>query len=326
MERILSACVAPLLAAAFLVGAGGCTSLSNYVKNGGKVGPNFQSPPSPVAPNWIKKQTPRVKSAPADLSAWWTVFNDPILNDLVETAARQNVNLRVAASRVLEARAQRAIAIGQLFPQHQAASGAYTRFQASKNLANSPPNPYFSDWAAGFNLSWEVDFWGKIRRIVESTDDLLQASMDDYDNVMVTLIGDVATAYVQHRTFEQQLIYTKQNVDLQRGLLKIATAQWKAGQKGELPVVQSQSLLDQLESVIPQLETGMRLTNNQMCVLLGIPPTDLAAKLGKAPIPQTPPEVIVGIPADLMRRRPDLRSAEMQVAAQNAQIGVAQAN
>src|SRR5262249_35559442 len=177
-----------------------------------------------------------------------------------------------------------------------------------------------------FNLSWEIDFWGKIRRTIESATDAVEASVDDYDNVMVTLIADLAAAYVQYRIFEQQIVYTKQNVELQRGLLKIATAQWKSGQKSELPTVQSASLLEQLESLIPLQEIGLRQANNQLGVLLGIPPVELAARLGKAPIPQSPPEVVVGIPADLIRRRPDVRSAERLVAAQNAQIGVAEAN
>jgi NodT family efflux transporter outer membrane factor (OMF) lipoprotein len=249
-----------------------------------------------------------------------------VLNDLVKTAYAQNVNLRVAATRVLEARAQRAIAVGELFPQQQTANGAVTYTQVSGNIANVPPHRYFDTWAAGFNLSSEVDFWGKIRRTIESADDAVEASVDDYDNVMVTLIGDVASAYVQYRTLEQQILYTQQNVELQRGLLKIATAQWKSGQRGELPVVQSTSLLEQLLAMVPLLEIGLRQANNQLCVLLGIPPAELAAKLGKAPIPVSPPEAVVGVPADLIRRRPDVRSAERLVAAQNAQIGVAEAN
>ncbi len=150
--------------------------------------------------------------------------------------------------------------------------------------------------------------------------------MDDYDNVMVTLIGDVATAYVQYRIFEQQLVYARQNVNLQRGSLQIATDRWKAGQTNELGVSQATSLLEQLEATVPVLEIALRQANNQLCVLLGMPPAELAAKLGQAPIPATPPEVVVGIPADLIRRRPDLRSAERLIAAQNAQIGVADAD
>jgi NodT family efflux transporter outer membrane factor (OMF) lipoprotein len=304
----------------------GCTSIEDFVHNGFKVGPNYQRPPVPLAPDWIDAANPRVVSAPANYGDWWSVFRDPVLNDLIKTAYAQNVNLRVAATRVLESRAQRAIAVGTLFPQQQTASGGYTRVDVSRNIANVPPHPFFDDWAAGFNLSWEIDFWGKMRRSIESTNALVESSIDDYDNVMVTLVSDVATAYVQYRVLQQQLEYTRRNVELQRGLLKIANAQWKAGQKGELPVVQSTSLLQQLESLIPVQEIGLRLANNQLCILLGMPPRDLAAMLGTAPIPESPPEVVAGVPADLVRRRPDLRSAERQVAAQNAQIGVAEAN
>jgi NodT family efflux transporter outer membrane factor (OMF) lipoprotein len=304
----------------------GCTPIEEFVQNGFKVGPNYQRPPAPLADDWIDASNPRVKVGPADYSAWWRVFGDPVLDDLVKTAYEQNVNLRIAATRVLEARAVRAIAVGELFPQQQAASGAFTHTQVSNNIANVPPRRFFDNWATGLGISWEVDFWGKIRRTIESATDAAEASVDDYDNVMVTLIADVAAAYVQYRVFEQEILYTRKNADFQRGLVKIATDQWKAGQSGELPVAQATSLLEQLEALIAAQEIGLRLQNNQLCVLLGLPPADLATKLGEAPIPASPPEVVVGIPADLIRRRPDLRSAERLVAAQNAQIGVAQAN
>jgi NodT family efflux transporter outer membrane factor (OMF) lipoprotein len=306
----------------------GCTPLEEFIHNGFKVGPNYQRPPAPLAPAWIDAANPQVKSLPADYSAWWTVFHDPVLDDLVRTAYAQNVNLRVAGTRVLEARAQRAIAVGTLFPQKQTATGAFTHTQVSSNIANVPPNPVFDDWATGFNASWEIDFWGRIRRTIESTDDLVESSVDDYDSVMVTLIGDLATAYVQYRILEQQIVYTQENVRIQRDSLRIASARWRAGQTSQLGVAQASSLLEQIEATIPVLESGLRVANNQLCVLLGTPPTELAAKLGpRDPIvPQSPPEVIVGIPADLIRRRPDLRSAERLIAAQNAQIGVAEAD
>jgi NodT family efflux transporter outer membrane factor (OMF) lipoprotein len=304
----------------------GCTSLTEFVHNGFKVGPNYKRPPAPLAPAWIDAANSRVKSVPADYSAWWTVFGDPVLNDLVRTAYAQNVNLRVAGTRVLEARAQRAIAVGTLFPQKQTATGAFTHTQASGNIANVPPQRFFDDWATAFNASWEIDFWGRIRRTIESTEDVVESSVDDYDNLMVTLIGDVATAYVQYRIFEQEIVYTQENIRIQRASLQIATSRWKAGQINQLGVAQASSLLEQLEATIPVLETGLRQANNQLCVLLGIPPTELAARLGPRDplVPRSPPEVVVGIPADLIRRRPDLRSAERLIAAQNAQIGVAE--
>jgi NodT family efflux transporter outer membrane factor (OMF) lipoprotein len=308
--------------------ASGCTSLTEFVHNGLKVGPNYERPPAPLAPAWIDAANPQVKSVPADYSAWWTLFRDPVLDELVRTAYAQNVNLRVAGTRVLEARAQRAIAVGTLFPQKQTANGAFTHTQVSDNIANVPPQRFFDDWATNLNASWEIDFWGKIRRTIESTEDFVESSIDDYDNVMVTLIGDVATAYVQYRILEQQIAYTQENIRIQRDSLRVATARWRGGQTSQLGVAQASSLLEQLEATIPVLEIGLRQANNQLCVLLGMPPAELVAKLGpRDPIvPRSPPEVIVGIPADLIRRRPDLRSAERLIAAQNAQIGVAEAD
>jgi NodT family efflux transporter outer membrane factor (OMF) lipoprotein len=304
--------------------AAGCTSPKEFIQNGFKVGPNYQRPPAPLAPAWIDADNPQVKSVPGDYSAWWGVFGDPVLNDLVRTAYAQNVNLRVAGTRVLEARAQRAITVGALFPQNQQATGEYEHVGSSANVANPFPHRFFDNWATGLNASWEIDFWGRFRRNIESTTDLVEASVDDYDFALVTLIGDLATAYMQYRIFEQQLVYTRENIRIQRESLQIATARFKAGQTNELAVVQGTSLLEQIEATVPTLEILLRQANNQICVLLGMPPAELAAKLGKAPIPRAPPEVVVGIPADLIRRRPDVRAAERQVAAQNAQIGVAE--
>lgn len=317
-----------LLLAAFglAVFAAGCTPLTEYVRNGFRVGPNYGPPPVPVAPAWIDAANPAVKSVPADYRAWWTVFGDPILDELVATAYAQNINLRVASNRVMEAQALRAIVAGTLFPQSQKVNGAYQRIQISGNLANVPPRRFFDDWLTNFSAAWEIDFWGKIRRSIESADSALDASIEDYDNVMVTLIGDVAATYVQYRILEQQLVYTRANIELQRGSLKIATQRFKAGQANELGVVQATSLLEQVEATVPILEIALRSANNQLCVLLGIPPTELADMLGKGPIPESPPEVVVGIPADLVRRRPDLRASERLIAAQNAQIGVAEAD
>ena len=306
---------------------GGCsTPLREFVRNGFKVGPDYKRPPAPLANEWIDSEHVGVNTESANYSDWWAVFDDPVLNELIATAYQQNVNLRVAGIRVLEARAQRAIAVGALFPQSQTFDGSFTRSQTSKNVALPTPIRNFNTLSTTFGASWEIDFWGKIRRIIESTDDVVDASIDDYDNVMVSLIGDVAATYVSYRILQQQLTYLEENVSLQQGTLKIATERWQAGQTNELGTVQANSLLEQLQATIPTVETGIRVAQNQLCVLLGMPPTDLEAMLGKAPIPESPPEVLVGIPADLIRRRPDLRAAERFIAAQNAQIGVAEAD
>jgi NodT family efflux transporter outer membrane factor (OMF) lipoprotein len=313
----------------------GCTPLDVYVRNHFKVGPNYRRPPAPVAEHWIDAADVRVRSENADISRWWGVFNDPALDSLIQTAYQQNLTLREAGFRVLEARAQLGITVGNLFPQVQQAKGEFVQQGVSFKDANRvltperlfpTPERFFPQWSYGFSLAWELDFWGRFRRAVESADDSLNASVENYDDVLVTLLGDVASTYVQMRTLQQQLVYVRANVQLQRETLAIAQAKFRGGQASELDVDQAQSTLYQTEAQIPQLEIQIRQANDQLCVLLGIPSEDLVPKLGDAAIPITPPEVFVGVPADLLRRRPDVRRQERLAAAQCAQIGIADAD
>jgi NodT family efflux transporter outer membrane factor (OMF) lipoprotein len=306
----------------------GCTTLSEYIHNGFKVGPNYGRPPAPVAEHWIDADDKRVRSDAEDDCHWWTVFNDPVLSVLIQMAYSQNLTLREAGFRVLQARASLGIAVGEFFPQHQDMIGSYTRRGVSENVANrvATPKRWFSTWDYGFNLAWEVDFWGRFRRGIEAAEDTLDASVEEYDDVLVTLIGDVAANYVQYRTLEQQLAYARANVKLQTDILNIATARFKGGQVSNLDVNQAQSNLSATQVLIPQLEISIRETTDRLCLLLGIPPEDLRDKLGQGPIPIAPSSVGVGIPADLLRRRPDVRRAERAAAAQCAEIGVAEAD
>ena len=195
----------------------------------------------------------------------------------------------------------------------------------SANPLSSGLKRWYGQWDYGFNLSWELDFWGRLRRAIESDAANLDASVENYDDVLVTLLGDVATNYVTYRTTEQRIKYARENVALQRKTLQIVEGQLKVGIVGELDVDQARSTLEQTEAGIPELEIAQRQAANQLCILLGIPPQDLQARLGSGSIPTAPPEVAVGIPADLLRRRPDVRRAERQAAAQSAQIGIAEA-
>jgi NodT family efflux transporter outer membrane factor (OMF) lipoprotein len=301
----------------------GCTSLKEYVHNGFKVGPNYHTPEAAVASNWIDASDKRVRTESDDLSRWWTVFNDPILNDLVCDAYHQNLTLREAGFRVLQARAQLGIAIGEIFPQSQALSGDFLR-QASSGKTGSSQR-YTSRWDYGFGLAWELDFWGKFRRGVESNRASLQASVADYDDVLVTLLSDVATAYVQYRTAEARIKFANENVNIQAKVLEITKAAFAppVGKITKVDLDQAESTLYQTQAAIPELEISLRNANNQLCILLGIATTQLQDKLGKGPIPVAPVDVAIGIPADLLRRRPDVRQAERLAAAQSAQIGVA---
>ena len=301
----------------------GCTSLREYVGNGFKVGPNYLRPPAPVAGAWIDMDDPRVKSDPPTDCAWWSVFNDPVLDGLIEQAYRQNLDLRAAGARIAEARARRAVAVGSLFPQQQTADVTYLHAQISENLAIPLPTQ-FNLWAAGFNGSWELDIWGRYRRSIEAADAVLAESVEGYGEVLVLLLSDVAANYIELRTFQQRLAYAQMNVEIQKGSLKLAEARFSRGASTELDVRQARSSLQRTQAVVPTYQASAREAANALCVLLGMPPNDLAEALGPAAIPTAPVEVALGVPADLLARRPDVRRAERAVAEQSARLGIAQ--
>jgi NodT family efflux transporter outer membrane factor (OMF) lipoprotein len=314
------------LVIAALAMSSGCTSIGEYVDNGFKVGPNYQKPPAPVADEWIDSRSPNVNTDAADLEAWWEVFNDPKLNSLIEDAYNQNLDLRTAGTRILAARAVRGIATGNLFPQLQEAFADISRNAVSGRTANPIPNRFFDNNLVGVNLAWEIDFWGRFRRGIESADAELDASIENYDDVLVLLISEVASNYIQVRVFQQRLKYVANNIAIQSTLAKQTEERLKGGVGAKIDQAQMRSNLEDTLALKEQLEIGLRLANNRLCVLLGIPVRDLLPELGDQPIPVAPPDVIVGIPAELLRRRPDLRRAERLVAAQSARIGIATAN
>lgn len=298
--------------------------VTDWWHNGCKVGPNYARPAAPVASNWIDYANPQVKSQGQPLCNWWKVFNDPTLDYLIQTAYQQNLTLRTAGARILEARAQLGIARGELFPQSQSLFAEYSRNKLSNQVANPPAVQWFSQWDVGATASWELDFWGRFRRAIEAADAELDSSIENYDDVLVVLLSDVATNYVQYRTFEQRLAYARTNVEIQGKSFQLASDKFEHGATTERDKQQAKQALEQTESLIPTLEIGKRQAANRLCVLLGMPPTNLDQLLGAgAGVPTTPVDVVVGIPADLVRRRPDLRRAERQVAAQSARIGVA---
>ena len=204
------------------------------------VGPDYVRPPAPTAADWIETNDHAVKREPAEVSTWWTVFHDPVLNTLVETAYLQNPSLRAAGVRVLEAQAQRGIAIGQLFPQQQDAFGTYSRNELSKNKANrNTPGlkTPFDDWQIGVEASWELDVWGRFRRAIEAADATLLASVATYDDVLVSLVAQVATTYLQLRILQERLAVATANVVIQARSYDIANAKFQGGTtRGSTPV------------------------------------------------------------------------------------------
>ena len=292
-----------------------------------KVGPDFQRPESLVSPDWIEAGDERVRNGSADYRGWWKVFNDPVLDGFIDRAYRENLTLRIAGIRILEARAQLGIAIGSIFPQTQQASGSVERIRTSESSALAFPPFVYSQDQIGVNASWELDFWGRFRRSIESANATWLATVADYDNAMVTLTADVANSYIAIRTLEKRIAIARENVETQKENLKITEARLRFGTVTQLDVEQARTVLNNTLASIPSLETQLRQQEDALCVLLGIAPRDLADSLkGASEIPVSPAQVIAGIPADLLRRRPDIRSAEYQAAAQSAQIGVAKAD
>jgi NodT family efflux transporter outer membrane factor (OMF) lipoprotein len=303
----------------------GCSGWREYLQDGFKVGPRYCRPVAPVAEHWVDAEDPDVSSEPADNAAWWQTFHDPVLHSLIQMAYQQNLSLRAAGMRILEARAQRGIAAGELFPQVQQAFGEYTRTNLSRNAPTAPRDPFFDEWETGASLAWELDFWGRFRRAIEAADATLDASIENYDDVLVLLLAQVAQRYVDLRTAEQRLEYARENVEIQQQSLDLARVKFRNGATTRLDETQAQANLSQTQSWIPPLEATRRQAANQLCILLGMPPQKLDDLLGnpRPIIPEVPPQVAVGIPADLLRRRPDIRRAERQLAAQSAVIGIA---
>jgi NodT family efflux transporter outer membrane factor (OMF) lipoprotein len=292
------------------------------------VGPDFVSPPAPISDNFVGANYRSIKTNDGDYRDWWRTFHDPALNRLIEIAYEQNLTLLSAGTRVLQARATLGIAIGGLYPQIQQGTGSliYNRTSAATPLA--PPNSsprYFWTNALAAQAAWELDFWGKFRRGVESADAAYLASIATYDQVLVTLLGDVAATYIGIRTTEQLIAIARDNVRKQEDELRIARAKFDHGETSELDVFQATNVLEATRSAVPQFEIQLQQGRDALCVLLGIPPQPLGRLLARSWGIRMPPATIaVGIPADLLRRRPDIRAAELAAMAQSAQIGIAE--
>jgi len=305
-----------------------CLAILPVVAGCMKVGPDFEPPAAPEDQTWIEENNPKIDKGPVDNVSWWRVFNDPAINELVVTAYIENLTLQTAGLRVLEARARLGIAIGDQYPQVQEANGSLSGNSLSKNAANGAgANRNFSSTSVGLDASWEVDFWGKFQRGIESADAQLGATVADYDDALVTLTADVVNSYILMRAAEERIDFANQNIEIQGKGLDLATAKYETGATSKLDVAQARALLNETKALVPGFETDRRRAQNTLAVLLGTIPRELPAYLEKpGKIPSPPKEVAIGIPADLIRRRPDIREAEMSAAAQSAQIGIAQAD
>ena len=283
------------------------------------VGPDYVEPAVPVQTQWMEKDDPLISTlAPSDADWWSAAFNDPVLDELVTAALAQNLSLRAAGLRVLQAQQVLMITAGSRYPQQQQLSGRASTFDQGGMTGES--------YSIGFNLSWEADIWGKFSRQIASASADLDASAASYDGIMLSLVGQVAENYLLIRATQKQLEVANYNLSLQQESLQITSAKFNAGATSELDVVQAKSLLYNTEASLAGLETDLQQLKNSVAVLLGKPPQEMNDLLIEVkPIPTVTPQIALGMPQDIIRQRPDLRAAERQLAAQSEQIGVAAA-
>ena len=293
------------------------------------VGPEFKRPEVPWLEGWnggsleTLTDDPRVPRAPERFPEWWRHFNDPILDQFVAEAQRANPNVRTAGLRIMEARAQLGIAGSTLYPQVRQVTGA--ALWGGEEQRGGPDFTAASG-SAGLQAGWELDFWGKFKRSIEAADANYFASIAQYDDLQVLMAAQVASIYVSIRTLEARIGIARENAGLQKRSLEIAELLFKAGDESELDVQQAKTQYLATLSTIPALEAAHRQGQNALSVLLARPPGELPEMAEPRDIPVAGLEVIVDMPADLLRRRPDVRAAELQMAAQSALIGVSVAD
>jgi NodT family efflux transporter outer membrane factor (OMF) lipoprotein len=314
-----------LKCAALLCGAlalGACTTL----------GPDYQEPQVDWLQDWQSSVYGQADSGAAadeaDIRFWWRQFNDPVLDRLIELARQENPSLRIAGLRILESRAQLGIAGSTLYPQVQQGTGAVTYVNNRYHGGNVPDDRQsFVGYQAGFNIGWELDFWGRFKRGIESADAAFFASIADQQDVQVLLSAQVADLYFAYRTTQLRIVIAHENAAIQKRSFEITDKIFKSGSGSELDVQQAKTQYLATLSTIPDLEATLNQTRNALSTLLGRAPGNLPELAGEVKkLPSTASTQLPVIPASLLLRRPDIRAAASQVAAQSAQIGIAEAD
>lgn len=290
------------------------------------VGPDYRAPETAMPDAWQLEAGRGLERGDAALETWWTVFDDAVLDDLIARAQSGNLDLQAAMARVDEARAIRGIARGEWFPS-VGLDGEYQYQRRSRSFWGAFGGRNDDFYSAGLDTSWEVDVFGRIRRSNESAQASLVATEEDYHDVLVILLADVASTYVNLRTAQERLVTAQENVGIQRGTLHLTRERNRAGLSPELDVRQAQLNLARTESFIPTFHQRIAESIHRLGVLLGDRPSALRGELAPvAGIPNPPAQVMLGLPVNLLRQRPDIRSAERTIAANSAQIGVATAD
>ncbi len=296
------------------------------------VGPDYHQPAGHAPPAWSSPVAGGLTDNAAEASSWWTSFNDAELNSLMERAVKTNLDLRVAEARLRQARAVRGMSVADFGPTVDT-TASFARQLQSRNqpLIGALPLPAnfpfeYDVYNAGFDAAWEIDVFGGKRRALEATTAEWQGAREARNDVMLTLLAEVARNYVELRGGQRRLEIAVHNRELQEEAVELTRARFQSGVTNELDVTRAVALLATTQAAIPPLDTAVQKSMYAIAVLLGQQPGELVAELSPAaPVPPVPPEIPIGLPSDLLRRRPDVRQAERQLAAETARIGVATA-
>jgi NodT family efflux transporter outer membrane factor (OMF) lipoprotein len=306
----------PLIIVAVMLTCAGCFA----------VGPDYKAPDIVPPIGWSRDLRGGLSAAEPEaetLAKWWTTLGDTDLSNLMERAALENLNVKKAQARIREARARRGVAEAGLFPSLNI-GGSATVSRGSEDTGSGQRRELYR---TGFDASWELDVFGGVRRSIEAAQGELEASAADYQDVLVSLFAEVALNYVEARTFQAQLQVAEENLKAQAETLQLTEWRFAAGLVSSLDVEQAKTNLESTRSQLPKLRSDIEAAKNRLAILLGVFPGTLKAQLAASkPIPEAPLEVAIGVPAEVLRRRPDVRRAERQLAAQTARIGVATAD
>ena len=292
------------------------------------LGPDYREPEVKWLERWQSSAYPQAGKEKTqdepDLRFWWQRFGDPALNRLIESAKRENPSLQIAGLRILESRAVLGMAGSTLYPQQQQISGATEYVDTRRSGADSSSQVQTQ---LGFGLGWELDFWGRFRRAIESADAGFFSSVANQQDLQVLISAQAANLYFTYRVTEARISIANKNAAIQKRSFDITEKKFKSGEDSELDFQQARAQYLATLSSIPQLELGLRNARNAICTLLGRPPQDLPELDTNAyALPEIDTSSAEGIPAYLLIRRPDIRAAAWQVAAQSAQIGIAEAD
>lgn len=296
------------------------------------VGPDYQKPETKVTDQWANTGNQSVKNSSMQEAQWWKAFHDPVLDNLIIEGYKNNLTLQSTGVKVLQARAQLAQSVGELYPQQQEVSANYThqRVGKSNQYASVVPTNLETN-SASISASWEPDFWGEYRRAIRANDANFLASLAAYDNALVSLTADIGSSYIAIRAYQAQIATTEKSIAVLKQNLQLTQTRYETGQVDLSNVEQMTTTLKQTESSLPTLKASLQQQKDALAVLLGTTPDKIdnflntSSKDKKSSIPVAPTSIAVGIPKDVLRQRPDVHQAELQAIAQCERIGAVKA-